>query len=93
MKTLYQIMEKAIETSRTIGHTELEKDIFKNKPYAQCCENDNASKQEREEAKKINERYRLEHEEKLLEYDFKINSLGTELNTLLWLFSDKKEDN
>lgn len=38
------------------------------------------------------EKSKKKHEEKLLEYDFEINSLGTELNVFVWLFGKDKND-
>lgn len=33
-----------------------------------------------------------EHERKLLDYDFEINSLAAELNILKWLFEESEEE-
>lgn len=89
MKTNYDIIKRAIETARKIGTVETQKDIFRNQPTEYCVAPEGASKQEQEKYEKLNKKYEEKWKSKLREFDDNINTLGTELNTLCWLYEDE----
>ena len=93
MKTNYDIIKRAIETARKIGRIETEKDIFKAQPTEYCVAPEGASKQEQERCDKINKQNEEKWKDKLREFEDNINSLGTELNTLCWLYEDEEKNN
>lgn len=93
MKTNYDIIKRAIETARKIGRIETEKDNFKKQPTEYCVAPDGASKQDREECNRLNKRYEEKWKEKIRDFEDQINSLGTELNTLCWLYEDEEKNN
>ena len=89
MKTNYEILKRAIETARKIGTVETQKDIFRNQPFGYCLAPEGASKKEQEECEKLNKKNEEKRQSKLREFDDNINTLGTELNTLCWLYEDE----
>lgn len=90
MKSDWQIVSRAIETARAIGAVEYKKNEFEKTQPALCAASNEKDPKEAEACKLANEHAIEKWQERLDDFDYKINTYATELNFIKWLYEEDK---